>query len=88
MVKYTIQNIDDYKNKITDKQAIALIKHCNKYQINPEICAWYDNMKDFYSDWCSDNIKYSKEEAKDLIKTNEGGEFKVFKNGEIIRLVR
>lgn len=84
---YNIKDIDDYQNRLTPEQKENLIKHCNKYNVAPEICAWYDDMDDYYSDWCSDNIGYSKAEARDKIKTNDNGEFKKFSNGEIVRLI-
>ena len=86
---YTVNDIDDYMNKITDNQAKFLIKHCNKYKIKPEICAWYDNMKDFYSDWCDPKtVGMTKEEARARLEDGKSeGEFKVFSNGEIVRLV-
>ena len=90
-MKFTVENIDDYKNKITDKQAKLLIRHCNRYNIAPDICAWYDDMDDFYSEWV-DAIGYTKSQAKKLLIGKEevylerNGEFKKFPNGEIVRL--
>lgn len=84
---YNIVDIVDYQNRLTEKQKQKLIFHCNKYNINPEICAYYDNMEDFYSDWV-DEVGYSKDEAKSLLIVNDGGEFKKFGNGLIVRLVR
>jgi len=88
MKKFTVADIDDYKKKITDEQARMLIKHCNHHGVAPEICAWYDDMKDFYSDWCGKSVGYTKEQAKRVFFEGKNiGEFKVFKNGEIVRLV-
>ena len=86
---YKIEDIDDYQNRLTENQAQLLIEHCNKYQIKPEICAWYDNMKDFYSDWCNINdLNFTKEDARSrFVESKETGEFKVFASGEIVRLV-
>jgi len=50
---------EDIKKKIE--------KHAKRYGIKAEICAWYQNLKDFYSDWCSENIGYTKTEAKRLL---------------------
>jgi len=87
MKKFIVTDIDDYLNRLTDEQKETLIKHCNKYNIKPIICAWYNDLEDFYSDWV-DNIGYSKSEAKEkLIMSNNKGEFKRFKNGSIVRLV-
>ncbi|PGK51875.1 hypothetical protein CN918_29220 [Priestia megaterium] len=89
MEKYTVNQIDDYQNKITKEQEKELIEHCNAHNISPDICAWYDDMKDFYQDWVYDNKIYkTKEEAYDRYKEGlETGEFKAFNNGEIVRLV-
>ncbi len=83
---YDYTAIEDYKNRLTESQKELLLKHCNSYGIKPEICAWYDNMEDFYSDWTS--VGYSKTDAKSLLSVNDGGEFKKFKNGSIVRLVK
>lgn len=87
MKKFSVSDIEDYQNRLSEEQNKPLVRHCNKYGIKPEICAWYDNMEDFYSDWV-DGVGYSKEEAKSLLVVNDGGEFKKFKNGSIVRLVR
>ena len=83
---YDYTAIEDYQNKLTENQKKLLLKHCNSYGIKPEICAWYDDMEDFYSDWTS--VGYSKTDAKSLLSVNDGGEFKKFKNGSIVRLVK
>ena len=83
---YDYTAIEDYQNRLTESQKELLLKHCNSYGIKPEICAWYDNMEDFYSDWTS--VGYSKTDAKSLLSVNDGGEFKKFKNGSIVRLVK
>ena len=86
---YTKEDIDDYKDKITDSQAKELIEHCNKFNISPEICAWYDDMDDFYTDWVYDNnICEDESDADERYEYGcEIGEFKKFSNGEIVRLV-
>ena len=90
---FVIADINDYRKRITDKQAKLLIRHCNRYGISPKICAWYDNMDDFYSVWV-DDLGYTKTQAKKLligkdnIYSDRNGEFKKFPNGEIIRLAR
>jgi hypothetical protein len=88
MNKYKIQDIDDYRNRLTEKQKQSLLKHCNRYNVNPNICAWYDDLEDFFSDWC-DDLGYKKMEARQLLKKNNNqGEFHIFDNGEIVRLVK
>ena len=84
-MSYKINEIDDYQNRLTGDQEKLLIRHCNKYGIKPCICAWYDDMDDFYSDWC-DDIGYSKTDARSLLSEGDG-QFKKFKDGQIIRLV-
>ena len=84
MKKFIKEQINDYLNKITDEQARKLIRHCNRYIIEPNICAWYDNMEDFFSDWC-DAVGYTRTQARKLYHGGKG-EFCTFANGEIIRL--
>ena len=81
---YNITDIDDYQNRLTEEQKKALIRHCNRYEIKPVICAWYDDMEDFFSDWCG--IGYTRTEARKLYHGGKG-EFCTFNNGEIVRLV-
>lgn len=46
---YTIKDIDNYQDgRLSDNQAKKLVEHCNNYKIYPCICAWYDDMDDFY----------------------------------------
>ena len=59
---YEIKDIDDYQERLTDEQAKLLIEHCNENEIYPEICAWYDDMEDFYQDWIYDNNIFKTEE--------------------------
>lgn len=89
MANYKIEQIDDYQNRLTEEQAEALIEHCNKYDVYPDICAWYDDMKDFYQDWVYDHDICENEQQADerYLQGTETGEFKTFSNGEIVRLV-
>lgn len=86
--KFTREDIDDYLNKITDSQAEELLNHCNEFEISPDICAWYDDMDDFYTDWVYDNnICVDEADADERYEYGcEIGEFKKFTNGEIVRL--
>lgn len=85
--KYKISDIDDYMNRLTDKQKEKVIEHCNKYDIYPDICAWYDDMDDFYTDWIYDNkIFKTKDEADDRYEYGiDIGEFLKFEDGQIVR---
>jgi len=87
-MSYLLDDIDDYQNRLSDEQKKLVLRHCNRYDIDPVICAWYDDKNDFYSDWC-DEIGYSKSDANDLLSNKNGneGEFKKFKDGQIIRFV-
>lgn len=85
-MKYTINMIDDYQNRLTENQKQRVIKHCNIENITPCICAWYDDKEDFYSDWCEE-IGYSQEDADELLNCNRDnrGEFLIFEDNQIIR---
>ena len=69
--------------QLDEEKIKNIIKHCKKYDINPEICAYYEDWEDFCSDWC-DNIGYSRTEAREKLHGGEG-EFMIFKNWGIIR---
>jgi hypothetical protein len=82
---YNRTDIDDYQNRLSDEKIKKLLRHCNKHSIAPEICAWYDDMADFFEDWCG--IGYTKTQARDVMRNNKD-EFCKFANGEIVRLVK
>lgn len=84
-MKYSNEHIDDYQNKLSNEDEKKLLEHSNKYDIEPVICAWYDNLEDFYSDWV-DEVGYTKKQANNLLKDNKD-EFLKFKDGRILRLV-
>ena len=85
-IAYTIDMIDDYQNRLTDEQKEKLIMHCNKYNIAPIICAWYEDIRDFIEEWIQ--YGYTRSEAREKLKMyDNSGEFKKFKEGTIIRLV-
>ena len=69
--------------KISENQVDKILKHCKKYNIKPQVCAYYENWKDFCSDWC-DFIGLTKTEAKERLYGEEG-EFLIFKGWGIIR---
>lgn len=85
-VKYEIKDIDDYKNQLTEDEKKLVVRHANKYQRKPDICAWYDDWDDFCSDWV-ETYNYTKSQARDLLngKCENAGEFKILKSGKIIR---
>ena len=79
---FTLNDIDDYQNRLTDTQKEQVLSHCNEKNIKPNICAWYDDMDDFYSDWCEE-LNYSLEDADSLL-SDESGEFLEFENSASI----
>ena len=84
---YKINDIDDYQNRLTDQQKNVGIEHCNEYDIKPVICAWYDDMQDFYTDWIHDNHIFKTEDEADS-RYQEGvetGEFLKLKDNQIVR---
>jgi len=81
---FTKNEIDDYRNRLTEEQKELVVKHANNTDVPPVICAWYDDLDDFYSDWVEE-IGYSKEEADELLKDEE--QFLIFEDGSIIRFV-
>ena len=87
MNKYTVDQIDDYKNKLNTSQKEAVVKHCNEYGYKPTICAWYDDKDDFVDAWAE--VGYSKDDALQLLSNNwsNPGEFLIFDDDQIIRFV-
>lgn len=53
--------------KVTEEIKQKIEKHAKRYGIKAEVCAWYEDWKDFCSDWCSENIGYTKTEAHKLL---------------------
>ena len=83
---WTVEDIDDYLDRLTEDQAKLLVRHCNRYGIKPIICAWYDDLDDFFEDWC-DQVGFSESEARQRLKEGKSvGEFKEFSDGQIVRL--
>lgn len=86
--KYTVEDIDDYQNRLSDEDKDILIQHCNEHDISPKICAWYDDVEDFQSDWV-DEVGYSEKDAFKIFSDGLlDGEFKQFIDGRIVRLVK
>ncbi len=82
---------NEYLKVVTGREPnndiLAKIKaHSKTFNITEKVCAWYKDMKDFYSDWCDKTIGFTKTEARALYK--EGllsGEFQRIKNYGILR---
>lgn len=68
----SVEYLDKYI-KVTDAVKAKIIKHVRRYNINPEICAWYADWNDFCSDWC-DGCGYTRTEAR-VIRHGGHGEF-------------
>lgn len=83
MMKASIDYISQYM-EINDEVIDKIVRHCNRYGLQPDICAWYADLEDFFSDWCV--IGYTKTEARKLYHGGKG-EFQTFANGNIIRYV-
>lgn len=82
--KYSIEDIDDYQDKLSEQQTYELLHHCNEWNIAPIICAWYDDMDDLQDDY-SEHCGYSKDTTNDYV--NEYPQmFCEFSNGEIVKL--
>jgi len=84
-MKYNIDQIDDYQNRLNEEQKETVITHCNEFQIEPVICAWYDDMDDFYEAW--EEVGYSTEDADTLFDSSKD-EFLEFDNDTIVRFVK
>ena len=82
MDKGSLEYLNQYM-KVTDEIKNKIARHCNRYGIKEEICAWYSDMEDFFSDWC-DNCGYTRTQARKIYHGGIG-EFQTFANGNIIR---
>ena len=65
MDKESIDYLSRHIN-VTEKIKYKIEKHAKRYGIKAEICAWYEDWKDFCSDWCID-LGYTKTEARKLL---------------------
>ena len=81
-LKNSIEYLSKYM-KVTDDIIRKIKAHCSRYNITTEVCAWYSDMEDFFSDWC-DNCGYTRTEARKIYHGGQG-EFQTFPNGNIIR---
>ncbi len=72
--------------KLTDKIKQKIESHASRYNIKPEICAWYLDWKDFCSDWC-DNCGYTRTEARKIYHGGIGEFMKLPEGKGIIRFV-
>lgn len=77
-IKYLEQHME-----ITKEVLKSILRHCKRYNLRPDICAYYSDWEDFCSDWC-DDLNYSRTEARRLYHGGKG-EFVTFASGEILR---
>lgn len=87
MSEESIKYLRRYVN-ITAKIKEAIEKHAQEKGLEPEICAYYEDMDDFYLDWIS-LCGYTKTIAKKLLdKGLKTGEFMYLPDGQgIVRFV-
>ena len=83
-LKASLEYLSQYM-KIDDAIIRKINTHCKRYNLKPDICAWYFNMEDFFSDW-EDHCGYTRTEARRIYHGGHG-EFQTFPNGNIIRYV-
>lgn len=85
MDKESIDYLNNYIN-VTEEIKQKINRHARRYGIKATICAWYQDWKDFCSDWC-DDIGYNKTEARKLLHGGIG-EFMYLPDGYgIVRFV-
>lgn len=72
--------------KLTDKIRQKIESHASRYNVKPEICAWYLDWEDFCSDWC-DNCGYTRAEARKIYHGGIGEFMKLPEGNEIVRFV-
>ena len=68
---------------LTDQIVLAVGKHAMRYVLHGDICAYYTNLEDFFSDWTS--IGYTRTEARALLHGGKGEFFKLPDNLGYIR---
>lgn len=69
--------------QITDDLTFIIGKHAMRYVLHGDICAYYRDMEDFFSDWCS--IGYTRTEARKLMHSGHGEFMKLPDNLGYIR---
>ena len=82
---YIKKDINGFIDRLTIKQKEILLKHCNTFNIKPEIRAWYNNLEDLcrgHSVMCD----YTEKESINMYQSNTHHNFVTFPNGEIIKL--
>lgn len=86
MNKDSIEYLNIYIN-VTEKVKQQIEKHVKRYKLTGEICAWYADWDDFCSDWCNENIGYTKTKARKLLHGGKGEFMYLPDNLGIIRFV-
>ena len=68
---------------LTDKILLAIGKHAMRYALHSDICAYYYNLEDFFSDWTG--IGYTRTEARAMLHGKKGEFFKLPDNLGYVR---
>lgn len=68
---------------LTDSIILAIGKHAMRYALHGDVCAYYTDLEDFFSDWTS--IGYTRTEARELLHGGKGEFFKLPDNLGYIR---
>ena len=69
VLKDSIDYLSQYIS-VTDNVKRCIVNHVQSYRVKPDVCAWYKDLQDFYSDWCS--LGYTTEEATKLLHRGDG----------------
>lgn len=83
MENLLLTNYPEMYPALDEEKTKKVIKHCKRYNIEPNVCAYYEDWEDFCSDWC-DDIGYTRTDARELLHGGKG-EFQIFKNWGILR---
>ena len=68
---------------ITEDLLLAIGKHAMRYVLKSDICAYYTDLEDFFSDWTG--IGYTRTEARVLLHSGMGEFFKLPDNLGYVR---
>lgn len=79
-------NYPEMYPELSEDKIQKILEHCERYDLEPDVCAYYEDIDDFYSDWC-DDLGYTEEEADEMLDSYSG-EFIEFDGWGILRFVR
>lgn len=78
----SLQTLKRYMN-VTEKIHNIILRHCNRYDVEPDIYACYSDWNDFCSHWC-DGVGYTLEEINKIYHAGKG-EFLTLNTGQIMQ---